>query len=208
LRREERAQQLWSVLALAATNRQILSYGIVAKLTGVPPPSIGDFLRPIQQFCIENKLPALTSIVVQEETGIPGEGFIASEDVPAEQAKVFQRKWLEVSAPSAEQLFDAYSRAPDRRGRSTEITESSDHLPINLIPSDPNTFKQHLLHTRVAEIMITYRDGRVERRIWNAPNFRTSSNVIGNLRSRPEFRAGQWQAEGIAKVTVTVLQKS
>src|SRR5687768_18582462 len=121
MRREERAQQLWSLLAWAATNRQILTYSIIAKLTGVPPVSIGDFLRPIQQFCIENDLPALTSIVVQEESGIPGEGFIAAEDVPAAQAEVFQHSWLETAAPSAEQLFDSYSRAPDRRGAPAEI---------------------------------------------------------------------------------------
>jgi hypothetical protein len=115
MKREERAQQLWSVLALAATHRQILTYDIVARLIGVVRPSIGDFLRPIQQFCTENHLPALTSIVVSEESGMPGDGFIAAEDVPSAQAKVFQHKWLETVAPSAEQLADAYSRAPDKR---------------------------------------------------------------------------------------------
>jgi putative restriction endonuclease len=115
MKREERAQQLWSVLALAATHRQILTYDIVARLTGVVRPSVGDFLRPIQQFCKENGLPALTSIVVSEEDGLPGVGFIAAEDVPAAQMKVFQHDWLEKPAPSPEQLADAYSRAPDRR---------------------------------------------------------------------------------------------
>jgi hypothetical protein len=115
MKREERAQQLWSLLALAATNRQILTYNIVARLTGVVRPSIGDFLRPIQQFCTEKELPALTSIVVSEESGLPGEGFIAAADVPSAQVKVFEHRWLEELAPSAEQLADAYSRAPDRR---------------------------------------------------------------------------------------------
>jgi hypothetical protein len=116
MKREERAQQLWSVLTLAATHRQILTYDIVARLTGVVRPSIGDFLRPIQQFCMENQLPALTSIVVSEESGLPGDGFIAAKDVPAAQVKVFEHKWLEKTlAPSAEQLADAYTRAPDRR---------------------------------------------------------------------------------------------
>lgn len=115
MKREERAQQLWSVLALAATNRQILTYDIVAKLTGVVRPSIGDFLRPIQQYCTENHLPALTSIVVSDESGIPGDGFIAAADVAAAQVKVFQHDWLDKSAPSVEQLADSYSRAPDRR---------------------------------------------------------------------------------------------
>ena len=78
-------------------------------------PSIGDFLRPIQQFCTENELPALTSIVFSEDNGLPGTGFIAAEKEPAAQMKVFQHNWLDKPAPSPEQLADAYSRAPDRR---------------------------------------------------------------------------------------------
>lgn len=208
MRREERAQQLWSLLAWAAINRQTLSYGIVAKLTGVPPPSLGDFLRPIQQFCIENNLPALTSIVVQGETGIPGEGFIAAEDVPLAQAEVFQHEWLETPAPSAEQLMDSYLRAPDRRMSVAKSNQRSGPLPITLTPSDPNEFREQFLRTRLAEIVIKYLDGRVEHKNWKALNFSSSSNVIGNLRSRPQFRDGQWQAEGIESIAVRVLSSA
>jgi hypothetical protein len=207
MRREERAQQLWSLLAWAATNRQILTYGIVAKLTGVPPVSTGDFLRPIQQFCTENKLPALTSIVVQDETGIPGDGFIAAENVPAAQAEVFQHGWWDTPAPSAEQFADSYSRAPDRRGSSVRATEPR-HLPITLIPPDANDFKKQFLRTRLAEMVITYRDGRIERKKWHGFKLKTSSNLMGNLRSRPKFRDGIWQAEGIENVTVRVLDSN
>lgn len=108
--REQRAQQLWSVLALAATNRQVLTYDIVSKLTGVIRPSIGDFLRPIQQYCIENKLPPLTVLAVSELTGLPGEGFIAAADIPAALIQVFSKDWLAVSAPLETQLIEAYSR--------------------------------------------------------------------------------------------------
>jgi len=206
MRREERAVQLWSLLGLAATHRQILTYDIVAKLTGLVRPSIGDFLRPIQQFCTENKLPALTSLVVNED-GIPGEGFIAAEDVPAAQMRVFKQDWLGMMAPSAEQLADSYSRAPDRRALASPSARHVTHLPITLIPADPEDFRNALLRSRLGEIITTYADGRVERRIWNAPNFKASSNVIGNLRSRPEFRSGQWQAKGIERVTVRVLDE-
>jgi hypothetical protein len=205
MRREERAQQIWSVLALAATNRQILTYDIVAKLTGVVRPSIGDFLRPIQQFCAENRLPALTSLVVSGETGIPGEGFIAAEDVPAAQIRVFEHDWLERPTPTVEQLADSYSRAPDRRGPAIETTGRGELLPIKLVPPDADEFRQQFLRSHLAEIAVTYRDGRVERKKWRALNFTPSSNVIGNLRSRPHFRSGQWQRKGIREVTVRVL---
>lgn len=113
--RAERAQQLWGILVLAATNRQILTYSIVEKLTGLHRAGIGDCLRPIQQYCTEQHLPALTSLVVSEETGLPGVGFIAAQDVPAAQVRVFAHHWLDVRAPTEAQFEDAYSRAPDAR---------------------------------------------------------------------------------------------
>lgn len=113
--REQRAQQLWSILVLAARNRQLLTYDMVSQACGVPAPSLGDFLRPIQQYCTERALPALTSIVVRKDSGIPGDGFLAAQDVPKAQGDVFAKDWLEEAAPSAEQLAHAYSRAPDRR---------------------------------------------------------------------------------------------
>lgn len=206
MKREERSQQLWSLLALAASHRQILTYDLVAKLTGLIRPGIGDFLRPIQQYCVENRLPALTSLVVSDDSGLPGEGFIAAQDVPAAQMRVFRHDWLQRPAPSSEQLAAAYSRAPDRRGAAAEMMEGYP-LPIILVPADPEQFKQELLKSRRAEIITTYRDGEEKRRLWKAPHFTESSNVIGNLRSRPEFRAGQWQAHGIERVTVRVVDQ-
>jgi len=113
--REQRAQQLWSILVLAARHRQILTYEMLAQACGVPAPSIGDFLRPIQQYCSEAHLPPLTSIVVSKSSGLPSDGFIAAENVPLAQSETFARQWLEHPAPSEDQLIDAYSRAPDRR---------------------------------------------------------------------------------------------
>jgi hypothetical protein len=80
--REQRAQQLWSILVLAARNRQVLTHEMVAQACGVPAPSIGDFLRPIQQFCSENELPPLTSIIANKATGLPGDGFYDSPADP------------------------------------------------------------------------------------------------------------------------------
>lgn len=78
-------------------------------------------------------------------------------------------------------------------------------LPIYLVPSDPATFKRELLRTRKARIKITYVNGREQVKSWNVSNFSSSSNVLGNLRSRPEFRRGKWQQLGIEKVTVEVV---
>lgn len=115
MKREERAQQLWSILVLAARNRQTLTYDIIAKATGMMTPGIGDMLRPIQQYCIENKLPALTSLIVNGKTGLPGIGFIAAENVPKAQLETFEEDWTLYKAPSAEDFAAAYKRAPDAK---------------------------------------------------------------------------------------------
>jgi hypothetical protein len=67
----ERAAQIWSVLALAARNRQVLTYSIVGNLIGVPARGLGHLLEPIQSYCLLNRLPPLTILVVSEEDGMP-----------------------------------------------------------------------------------------------------------------------------------------
>src|SRR4051794_23455667 len=75
LTRYERAAQMWAVLAIAARNRQILTYEMMARACGVPRPGVGGFLEPIQDFCMQQGLPPLTVLVVGEESGMPGIGF-------------------------------------------------------------------------------------------------------------------------------------
>ncbi len=100
--REERAAQIWPLLVFAATNRQLLTYDLVARMIGVPRPAVGGFLEPIQAYCLDNELPALTSLVVSDITGLPGTGFIADVDVPKAQAEVFKFDWLDLKAPMPE----------------------------------------------------------------------------------------------------------
>ena len=62
-------------------------------------------------------LPALSSLVVSDNSGLPGEGFIAASDVPKEQAAVFKRLWLDLTPPTEDQLANAAQRLPSN-GRS------------------------------------------------------------------------------------------
>jgi len=81
--------------------------------------------------------------------------------------------------------------------------ENSDILPITLIPADPEQFRTELLKTKKAIIRINY--GKVvEEKPWNASKFNESSDVIRNLRSREEFRQGNWQSLGIKDVIVRI----
>jgi putative restriction endonuclease len=115
--REQRGKQLWTLLAHAATHRQMLTYRIVASLTGLHRPGIGDCLRPVQQYCTEQRLPPLTCLVVSEADGLPGPGCLTSPaELPTALLRVFDHDWLDTPSPTEEQLADAYSRAPDARG--------------------------------------------------------------------------------------------
>jgi len=114
MKKEERACQLWSLLVFAATNRQTLTYGLVAKLIGAPAAAIGGWLEPIQSYCLINGLPALTVLIVSGSTGEPGEGFVGCvvKDVPHEQQRVFAFDWLHRDAPSPDVLRKAVEELP------------------------------------------------------------------------------------------------
>ena len=77
-------------------------------------------------------------------------------------------------------------------------------LPITLEPPNSADFLTALLRTKKAWIEVSYQDGRKEVRPWNAGNMKPTSNVYGNLRSRPEFRNGYWQQKGIASLRVSI----
>ena len=80
----------------------------------------------------------------------------------------------------------------------------ADVLPIELSPEPSDEFKKQLLASKKATITVYYKNGKKEATVWDAKNFKQSSNVIGNLRSRPEFRPGEWQIRGIVWVRVSI----
>ena len=77
-------------------------------------------------------------------------------------------------------------------------------LPISLEPSPAEAFRKALLRTKCAWIVETHRDGRRVARPWEARNISATSNVIGNLRSRPRYRKGEWKRLGIESLTVSI----
>ena len=77
-----RAALSWPVLAWAATDGQMLTYGILGKLIGVPARGLGHLLDSIQAYCVKHDLPPLTALVVDADSGMPGTGFNAASEVP------------------------------------------------------------------------------------------------------------------------------
>lgn len=108
----EHATQIWSVLALAAHNRQVLTYDIVARVTGIARVGLGQCLEPIQSYCLVHDLHPLTILVVSEQTGMPGVGFIAAQDIPRAQQEVFHYDWLAHGAPAPEDFEGAVRERP------------------------------------------------------------------------------------------------
>ncbi|MPM05606.1 hypothetical protein SDC9_51896 [bioreactor metagenome] len=84
------------------------------------------------------------------------------------------------------------------------IDHSPATLPIELNPSSESEFKRRLLSTKKAYITTFYNNGTTKQKVWNALRFGEDSNVLGNLRSRSEFRNGEWQKLGIEKVYVSI----
>jgi hypothetical protein len=107
-----RAAQIWSILALASRNRQVLTYNLLAKLTGVARVGLGQCLEPIQSYCLLKELPPLTILVVSEKSGLPGDGFVAAQDIPRTQQEVFAYDWLANGCPSPDEFERAARERP------------------------------------------------------------------------------------------------
>jgi len=88
--------------------------------------------------------------------------------------------------------------------RATSARQAPNVLPIALDPADESAFKEALLRTKEAWLVVTYQDGRRELRHWNASKMTAGSKVIVNIRSRPQFRAGTWQRLKIVSVLATI----
>ncbi|MDP1769039.1 MAG: hypothetical protein Q8L74_09590 [Nitrospirota bacterium] len=105
---DARAQQMWQILVAAASNRQILTYKVMAGLIGYAGPGVlGDPLAHIAYWCKKNHTPPLTSIVVNEKTGHPGKG------IPVKKASTFREQvyayqWFKLVPPTREELREAH----------------------------------------------------------------------------------------------------
>jgi hypothetical protein len=116
----ERAAQIWPVLLLAARNHQILTYGVLADLIGVPCAGLGQLLEPIQSYCLIRGLPPLTVLVVGKKSGLPGDGFTAAQEIPPTQMKVFGFDWIRQPKPTPNELGQAVRERPSNGIRTDE----------------------------------------------------------------------------------------
>ena len=108
-----RALQVYLVLIGLAANRQTTQYGILCQhhmrwgeAKGLPARHP---LGAIWAWCEERGLPLLNQLVVNAETGVPGDGARAA-DAAAEQQRVFAYPWHTIVPPKPKELEAAYRR--------------------------------------------------------------------------------------------------
>ncbi len=91
-----RAVQAWQILVSAAMNRQTLTYKRLARLMyrRDAPGVLDKILGHMAYYCIDHTLPPLTSIVVGQGRGTPGQNIpmnLAKRDKDRE--KVYATDW-------------------------------------------------------------------------------------------------------------------
>lgn len=116
---------------------------------------------------------------------------------------------FEKASATAKANIASFREKTQSRGGAlaTPRTKRGPTLPIELIPPSKDEFKERLLAAGRAEISEYYEDGRIEKREWTlktSGGFSASSDPIGNLRSKPQYRPAAWRAAGIVRLEVEV----
>ena len=103
-----RAWEIWPILVDKASRRETITYGELAEWIRMPgrARSMRVYLNPIMCYCVNRGLPALTAVVVNQDTGRPGEGLITvnQENIDAEWESVFRYDWRGEYQPTPEEL--------------------------------------------------------------------------------------------------------
>ena len=97
-----------------ADTSSIITYGELAEIMDIHHRPLNYVLGHIMNFCEQNDLPPLTSIVVNQDTGVPGDGFTAEKaaQIPAKHIEVFRYDWFDIIPPTIED-FKAYGGEDD-----------------------------------------------------------------------------------------------
>lgn len=108
----KRAVQAWQILVAAAMNRQIHSYKTLSELMyGKPAPNVmSGILKHIAFYCIEKGLPQLNVLVVNETTGLPGDGIPILQDLNSSREAVYKYDWYNLYPPTEQEFAAAYRR--------------------------------------------------------------------------------------------------
>lgn len=102
-----RAQQIWLILIGKAWNRQTMTYGELAEMLGFG--GAGVFTEPLDHilcYCQVHELPPLTSLIVNQDTGLPGSG-LQLDNLHGDRERVYRENWFSIIPPTPEALAEA-----------------------------------------------------------------------------------------------------
>lgn len=91
----------WPILIQRAAGQRTITYGELAEHLHIHHRQCRLFLELLQNHCIENQLPPLTSLVIGKSSGLPGHGFLAwdIEDAATARDLVFGFDWSSLNNP-------------------------------------------------------------------------------------------------------------
>ncbi|RRR77977.1 MAG: hypothetical protein EI684_00880 [Candidatus Viridilinea halotolerans] len=102
-----RALQIWLILIGTAYSRQTMTYGQLAAMLRFEGAGVlSNPLDHILCYCESNGLPPLTCLVVNQVTGLPGNG-LQLDDLHGDRERVYNFDWYSLMPPSPEALAEA-----------------------------------------------------------------------------------------------------
>lgn len=113
VRRYEQAHIIWGILSgWIAIKKKTITYGELAELMGYSPHAgrtLGAALGIVSIYCLYNKLPPISVIVVGKVTKVPGwqEMIRHGETLESEQKLVFSTPWYTYRTPTVGTLRKA-----------------------------------------------------------------------------------------------------
>ncbi len=113
-----RGLQIWQILIGKAHLRQTMTYGELAALMGFKGAgTLAHLLGRVMFYCRLQDLPPLTALVVNQETGLPGDG-LPEADLNSVREDVYSYDWYGLHPPTAEALDESYQRGQKETGSS------------------------------------------------------------------------------------------
>lgn len=91
---------------------------------------------------------------------------------------------------------------PEAGKNARRSIAAGDALPIDYEVTPPSEFLAKFLEAGVAFIEEHYADGHTQIRQWKARKLTPRSNLVANIRSKPEYRYGKWQAAGLCRLVL------
>ena len=112
--REDRTLKAYLVLVSLAQSRQTILFSQLAEILEVADVGLRPYLNPIYNYCVDNGLPAVTSLVVNATTGEPSIDFNENprpnrgadwEELYLQREASYDFNWAKLKPPTADEFF-------------------------------------------------------------------------------------------------------